>query len=101
MRPPGGLARELQRPVTPKLPLLREPRASAIDPKALVKRQKMHTGRGVRVGAVYDRARLRHGNAVAGPALVIDPESTTFVPQGYMARVDAYHNLVLRKAGRP
>jgi N-methylhydantoinase A/oxoprolinase/acetone carboxylase beta subunit len=87
--------------VTPKLPLVREPKASKIDPKALVKRQKIHTGRGVRDGAVYDRARLRHGNAVAGPALVIDPESTTFVPPAYVGRVDAYHNLVIRKAGRP
>ena len=86
--------------VTPKLPLVREPKASKIDPKALVKRQKIHTGRGVRDGAVYDRARLRHGNAVAGPALVIDPESTTFVPPAYVGRVDAYHNLVIRKAGR-
>jgi N-methylhydantoinase A/oxoprolinase/acetone carboxylase beta subunit len=87
--------------VTPKLPLVREPRAAGLDPKAVVRRQKIHTGRAVREGAVYDRARLRPGNAARGPALVIDPESTTFLPPGYVCRVDPYLNLVIRKAGRP
>jgi len=87
--------------VTPKLPLVREPRAAGLDPKALVKRQKIHTGRTVREGAVYDRSRLHHGNTVHGPALLIDPESTTFLPPGYEARVDPFLNLVIRKAGRP
>ena len=32
--------------VTPKLPLVREPRAAGLDPKALVKRQKIHTAAG-------------------------------------------------------
>jgi N-methylhydantoinase A/oxoprolinase/acetone carboxylase beta subunit len=83
--------------VTPKIPLAREPRARSLDPKALVKRQKIHSGRSVRDGAVYDRSRLRPGNSVAGPALVIDPESTAFLPPGYRARVDALHNLIIRK----
>jgi N-methylhydantoinase A/oxoprolinase/acetone carboxylase beta subunit len=87
--------------VTPKLPLVRDCRTASLDPKALVRRQKIHAGRARRDGAVYDRSRLRPGNAVSGPALIIDPESTTFLPPGYAARVDAYHNLVIRKAGRP
>ena len=85
--------------VTPKLPLVREPRAASLDPAALVRKRKIHTGRAVREGAVYDRARLRHGNAVAGPALIIDPESTTYLPPGYAARVGPYLDLVIRKAG--
>ncbi len=85
--------------VTPKLPLAREPRAGAIDPRALVRKQEIHTGRAVREGAVYDRSLLRSGNAVPGPALVIDPESTAFLPPGFVARVDPYLNLVIRKAG--
>jgi N-methylhydantoinase A/oxoprolinase/acetone carboxylase beta subunit len=87
--------------VTPKLPLVRGPRASSLDPKALVKRQKIHTGRTVRDGGVYDRALLRAGHTVHGPALIIDPESTTFLPQGIESRVDPFLNLVIRKAGRP
>jgi N-methylhydantoinase A/oxoprolinase/acetone carboxylase beta subunit len=85
--------------VTPKIPLQRAPRASSLDSSALVRRQKIHTGRGARNGPVYDRSRLGPGNALAGPALVIDPESTTFLPPGYRAVVDGYHNLIIRKAG--
>jgi N-methylhydantoinase A/oxoprolinase/acetone carboxylase beta subunit len=86
--------------VTPKIPLERKPRSRSLDPKAIVKKQTIHTGRVLRDGAVYDRTRLGPGNAVPGPALIIDPESTTFLPPGYRARVDGYLNLVIRKAAR-
>ncbi|NLH75464.1 MAG: hydantoinase/oxoprolinase family protein [Acidobacteria bacterium] len=85
--------------VTPKLPLVREPKAAALDPAALVRRRPVHTGRGFRDGAVYDRSRLRHGNALRGPALIIDPESTTYLPPGFAARVGPHLDLVIRKAG--
>ncbi len=86
--------------VTPKIPLERAPRAAGLDPRALVKTQTMQAGRRPLRGAVYDRSRLRPGNAVAGPALVIDPESTTYVPPGRRAEVDAYLNLIIRKEAR-
>lgn len=85
--------------VTPKIPLRREPPARAFDPEARIRTRKIHTGRGLRDGAVYDRSRLHHGHAVHGPALVIDPESTTFIPPGFAARVDAFLNLVIRRTG--
>ncbi len=85
--------------VTPKIPLRREPRAASLDPRALVKTQAIHSGRTVREGSVYDRSKLRPGNVLPGPALIIDPESTAFLPPGYRAAVDPYLNLVIRKAG--
>ncbi|MBS1226193.1 MAG: hydantoin utilization protein [Candidatus Aminicenantes bacterium] len=85
--------------VTPKLPLAREPSGQAYDPEARIRTQKMHTGRAFRDGAVCDRSRLHHGQAVHGPALVIDPESTIFIPPGFAARVDAFLNLVIRRTG--
>jgi N-methylhydantoinase A/oxoprolinase/acetone carboxylase beta subunit len=84
--------------VTPKIPLKRAPLSKALDPQALLRRQRIHTGRAVREGVVYDRSRLGAGNAIAGPALVIDPESTTFLPPGYTARVDRTLDLIIRKA---
>jgi len=84
--------------LTPKVPLERAPRAASVDPKAVVKRQPIHTGRAFREGAIYDRSRLGPGNRIAGPALVIDPESTTYLPPGYRALVDPFLNLVIRKA---
>jgi len=46
---------------------------------------------------VYDRSRLEAGTKVTGPALVIDPESTAFLPLGYTARVDPFLNLIIGK----
>ena len=84
--------------VTPKIPLVREPARTALDTRAAVKRQPMITDRRLSRGTVYDRARLFPGNTVSGPALVIDPESTAYVPPAYSAKVDGFMNLVIRKS---
>jgi N-methylhydantoinase A/oxoprolinase/acetone carboxylase beta subunit len=86
--------------ITPKIPLERVPPSKTLDRRAVLRRQRIHTGRALRNGAVYDRSRLGAGNVVAGPALVIDPESTTFLPPGFAARVDRHLNLVIRRGGR-
>ena len=43
----------------------------------------------------YDRSLLRTGNAFAGPALVLQMDSTTVIPPGWTARVDGYRNIIL------
>ncbi len=43
----------------------------------------------------YDRSLLTPGNAFAGPALVLQMDSTTVIPPGWSARVDGYRNLIL------
>jgi N-methylhydantoinase A/oxoprolinase/acetone carboxylase beta subunit len=86
--------------VTPKIPLVRKPERRALDPAAVIKRQAVTTGRGEETGTVYERSRLSPGNAVPGPALVIDPESTTYLPPGYAAHVDGFLNLVVRRSAR-
>ncbi len=45
--------------------------------------------------AVYDRVQLRPGDAVQGPAIFEEPDSTTLCPPGYAARVDAHLNLII------
>ncbi|MCX6571183.1 MAG: hydantoinase/oxoprolinase family protein [Candidatus Aminicenantes bacterium] len=85
--------------VTPKIPLVREPGRRTLDPKARIRKQPIFYGRAATEGMVIDRSRLAPNNVVRGPALVIDPESTTFLPPGYAARVDGYSNLIIRKAG--
>jgi N-methylhydantoinase A/oxoprolinase/acetone carboxylase beta subunit len=86
--------------VTPKVPLERLPKRASLDRAAVVKKQPITCGRRPVRGTVYDRSRLGAGNVLAGPALVIDPESTTFLPPGYALRVDAYGNLIIRRARR-
>ena len=48
-----------------------------------------------REAAVYDRERLRPGDRLAGPALIIEPQTTTFVSADFSARVDAAGNIWL------
>jgi N-methylhydantoinase A/oxoprolinase/acetone carboxylase beta subunit len=45
--------------------------------------------------AVYDRARLRPGMRLAGPAIVEEPESTTVVGRDGALEVDGYGTLVI------
>jgi N-methylhydantoinase A len=44
---------------------------------------------------LYDRERLRPGDAFAGPAIVTEYSSATVVPPGDVARVDELRNLVI------
>jgi N-methylhydantoinase A len=44
---------------------------------------------------IYARDALRPGNRFAGPAIVEQMDTTTLVPPGWTARVDAYLNLIL------
>jgi N-methylhydantoinase A len=50
---------------------------------------------GLRPVARYERDRLRPGASFDGPALIFQFDSTTFLPVGWSAHVDGYHNLVL------
>ncbi len=45
-----------------------------------------------------ERARMQHGQVVSGPALVIDPGSTTVVESGWRARLADEGSLVLTRA---
>jgi N-methylhydantoinase A/oxoprolinase/acetone carboxylase beta subunit len=87
--------------VTPKIPLSKLPERRSPDPRpAVLKRQPIITRSRSSTGPVYDRSLLEPGAIVQGPALVIDPESTTYLPPGYRARVDAYLNLIIGKPRR-
>jgi N-methylhydantoinase A len=50
--------------------------------------------------AVYDRTRLEPGDAFAGPAVVVAPESTAVVPPGARAAVDEFAALLITPAPR-
>ncbi len=45
--------------------------------------------------AIYDRAALKSGNVIAGPAIVEQMDTTTAIPPGLAARVDEFGNLVI------
>jgi N-methylhydantoinase A len=45
--------------------------------------------------AVHERAALAPGMALAGPALIVEDGTTTVVPRGFSARVNALRQIVL------
>ncbi len=49
--------------------------------------------------SLHDRARLAAGFSAAGPAIIIDPVSTTIVEPGWRVRVDGIGNLILTRVG--
>ncbi|MEM7526227.1 MAG: hydantoinase/oxoprolinase family protein [Pseudomonadota bacterium] len=56
------------------------------------------TGQAVQA-AVYHRSALQPGHAFKGPALVVEPQTTTLVGQGFRAEIDAARNLILTAEG--
>lgn len=44
----------------------------------------------------YDRAGLKAGNQIAGPAIINQYDSTTVVPPGLTAEIDRYGNIIIR-----
>ena len=46
---------------------------------------------------VFQRERLRAGDAVAGPAIITQTDTTTFVHGGHIAVVDAWANLLISR----
>ncbi len=81
-----------------KIRLSRLPEKSRDPARAMLRKQPIYYGKKEHRGVVFDRTRLEPGNTFFGPALVVDPESTTFLPPGYRLRVDGYLNLIIHEA---
>ena len=47
---------------------------------------------------IYDRAKLRQGDVIAGPAIVVEMDSTTLVETGCVATVDRIGNILINLA---
>jgi N-methylhydantoinase A/oxoprolinase/acetone carboxylase beta subunit len=84
-----------------KIPIRAEKEGRGDPRGAVFGTQSMICGGRTWKGAVYDRSKLGPGMRISGPALIMAPESTTFLPPGYSAKVDRYRNLVIAKGGRP
>ena len=52
----------------------------------------------MRPGAIYDRGKLRQGDKIVGPAIVIEMDSTTLIEAGCVAIVDAFGNILINLA---
>ena len=66
---------------------------------AAVGRQKSYMDGKDCVATVYDRALLRAGNRIQGPAIVMEMDSTTVILPKHHGRVDAYGNILIYPDG--
>jgi N-methylhydantoinase A len=84
--------------VTPK-PELR-PVPAGHGPASPAGRRPIHYRKRRYDALVYERRDLRAGQHLDGPAIVEQEDTTTLVPAGFRATVDAFGNLVIEADGR-
>ena len=66
------------------------------DPKAaVVAEHKIYADGKMRNAKIYDRAKLKAGNKVAGPAVVMEMDSTTVILPGHTGSVDRFGNILI------
>ncbi len=71
-----------------------------LDPqKAFMKEQELFFHGQKYTAPVYDWLALAPGNVIHGPALVLDYESTTFLPPSHTLKVDTFLNLIIAPKG--
>ena len=52
-----------------------------------------------KAGVIYDRAKLKAGDKVPGPAIIVEMDSTTLVLAGHTAEIDRFGNILINPAG--
>jgi N-methylhydantoinase A len=66
------------------------------DPKrAKMRDHELWIGGGAKAAVIYDRAKLRAGDRIKGPAIVIEMDSTTLIHPGFDAKVDPFGNILI------
>jgi len=66
---------------------------------AAVGKQKSYMDGKDCVATVYDRARLKAGNKIAGPAIIMEMDSTTVILPKHYGKVDVYGNILIYPDG--
>jgi N-methylhydantoinase A len=85
--------------LVPKATLKPSPLTGADAGRAIVERRPVWLADGGFTPCpIYDRDRLEAGTQFSGPAIIEQMDATTFVPDGMIAQVDAWLNLILEAA---
>ena len=74
-------------------------KGSASAAAAAVGKQKSYMDGKDCVATVYDRAMLKAGNRVAGPAIVMEMDATSVILPQHHGKVDAYGNILIYPDG--
>ncbi|HEX8756104.1 MAG TPA: hydantoinase/oxoprolinase family protein [Steroidobacteraceae bacterium] len=74
-------------------------RGTADSRAAAVGRQQTYMEGRRQTAVVYERSRLRAGNRIAGPAIIIEMDSTTVILPHHHGSVDRFGNILIRPDG--
>ena len=83
------------RAVTIKVEPVSQPVRGGSGEHALLRRSPIYFEGRRREAAIYERARLRAGDEVTGPAVVVEYTATSFLPPGARLAVDGFLNLAI------
>ncbi len=83
-----------------KIKLKELPRGDGKAQRAFIKKQTLYFKGKSYSAPVFSRALLRPGDRLKGPAIIVDPESTTLLPPSFALKVDGLLNLILQKGMR-
>lgn len=69
------------------------------DPAAAkIRDHEMWMDGGVQQGVIYDRAKLRAGDHIPGPAIVVEMDATTLIETRHVGTVDRFGNIMINPA---
>jgi N-methylhydantoinase A len=66
---------------------------------AIVERTEIYVAGGRRPAAIYDRTRLKAGNRILGPAIVVQMDATTLILPDHAGEVDPHGSILIRPVG--
>ena len=81
-----------------ELPPVKLSRGDGDPAAARIRDHELWIGGAVRPAVIYDRARLRAGDVIPGPAIVIEMDSTTLIEPDCIATVDPVGNILITLA---
>jgi N-methylhydantoinase A len=82
----------------PMLPAAELPKGDGNPAAAKIRDHTMWMDGAQQQGAIYDRAKLRQGDVIPGPAIITEMDSTTLVETGCVAKIDAVGNILINLA---
>jgi N-methylhydantoinase A len=83
---------------SPKVKAERLPKGNGNPRAAKLRDHKIYMDGKMQSAVIYDRAKLKQGDKIKGPAIVCEMDSTTLIHTGCVAKVDAYGNILITLA---
>jgi N-methylhydantoinase A len=78
-----------------ELPALKLPKGDGNPIAAKLRDHEIWMDGGPQAGAIYDRALLKAGDVIQGPAIVVEMDSTTLIETRHIGTVDDYGNILI------